>query len=121
MRVPIVAVEMMVWTNEVAEESTHSWRQINPLLHELMLEDPFTGVYAASQRIDALSRILSQQLLIEWTKTTSGARYNGIHPALWKAAAVAALDGGIDTSTTEFDSAELQQLALHFAGLATQS
>jgi hypothetical protein len=112
---------MMVWTNEIAEESTRNRRQINPLLHELMLENPFTGVYAASQRIDALNRVLSRHLLVEWTKATPDAIHDGIHPALWKAAAVATLDGGVNSPATDFDSAELQQLALHFACRATQS
>jgi hypothetical protein len=121
MRVPTVAVEMMVWTNEAAEQSTNRQRQINPLLHELTLEDPFNAVYAASQRIDALNRALAQPQLIEWTRATPCARYNGIHPALWKAAAMANLDDVVAGSATEFDFAELQRLALKFAHFAGHS
>jgi hypothetical protein len=117
MPVPAVAVEMMIWTDRNSDQSIQGSRKLNPLLHELTLEDPFTGVFAASQRIDALKRATSSPDLTDWTRDAPSGPHNAIHPALWKAAAVASLDGDINGPMTEFDFSELKSLALQFATL----
>jgi hypothetical protein len=121
MPVPTVAVEMMIWAEKNTDQSIQGSRKLNPLLHELTLENPLTGVFAASQRIDALNRASSSPELTDWTRETLSGPRKAIHPALWKAAAVANLDSDINAPATEFDCSELKRLALKFAGLAGSS
>ena len=118
MPVSTVAVEMMVWTDEVTNRSTCEQAKFNPLLQELALEDTISGVYAAVQRLDALRRAFSQLELTEWTRVMPNAMQSEIVPALWKAAAIASLDDGVTGLATEFHFGELQYLALKFTSFA---
>jgi hypothetical protein len=119
-----VTPELMLLANEVLTRPQRKLDVINTLLQEQRQFD-FDEIWSAHHRLQALWSAISELRFEEWTLRVPGSVYCEVSPALWNAAASAALSTGFDdicsSDVLKFDIGELRQLARDYTAPKTNS